>query len=404
MASVRKRAWVSGGEEKAAWVVDYFDQGGERHIKTFGKKKDADAYLIGVLHEVKEGTHTAPRASIAVAEAADMWLRKAALDKLERSTLKQYRNHVEHHIKPLLGRVKLASLTTPVVQKFADDLLDRPFADDPTQRLSRGMAKKVLASLKGIIKEAQRKGKIAKNPAEPVSIKVPKRGTRKIKAGRDFPSKAEANAILGKAAGRWRPLIVTAVFTGMRSSELRGLRWQDVDFDAEAIHVHQRADAWGEMGAPKSEAGERTIPMTPMVANVLKEWKLQCPRKGKGAKGEGDPGELDLVFPNGEGNPESHANIANRGFYPLLVECGIAKQTGKDETGEPMFKAKYGLHTLRHFFASWLIEQEFSPKKVQEMLGHSSMQMTYDVYGHIFPTLEDDHAKMAEGELALVGH
>jgi integrase len=57
------------------------------------------------------------------------------------------------------------------------------------------------------------------------------------------------------------------------------------------------------------------------------------------------------------------------------------------------FKANYGLHTLRHFLASWLIEQGFSPKKVQGMLGHNSMQMTYDVYGHLFPNLEDDHAK-----------
>jgi hypothetical protein len=69
------------------------------------------------------------------------------------------------------------------------------------------MAKKVLSSLKGIIKEAQRKGKIAKNPAEPVTIKVLKRGTRKIRAGRDFPSKAEINTILQKAAGRWRPVL-----------------------------------------------------------------------------------------------------------------------------------------------------------------------------------------------------
>ena len=102
---------------------------------------------------------------------------------------------------------------------------------------------------------------------------------------------------------------MTAVFTGMRSSELRGLRWEDVDLDAMLIDVHQRADSWGTMGAPKSEAGERTIPMTPMVANALKEWKLACPRRERR--------RLDLVFPNGEGNVEAHANFCNRGFYPF---------------------------------------------------------------------------------------
>ena len=65
-------------------------------------------------------------------------------------------------------------------------------------------------------------------------------------------------------------------------------------------------------------------------------------------------------------------------------------------------RAKYGLHALRHFFASWAIERNFSPKRLQALLGHSSIQMTFDTYGHLFPSLEDDHAKFAAGELALV--
>jgi integrase len=67
-------------------------------------------------------------------------------------------------------------------------------------------------------------------------------------------------------------------------------------------------------------------------------------------------------------------------------------------------KPKYGLHALRHFFASWAIEQEFSPKRLQALLGHTSVKMTYDVYGHLFPSPEDDHAKFAAGELALVAN
>jgi integrase len=120
-----------------------------------------------------------------------------------------------------------------------------------------------------------------------------------------------------------------------------------------------------------------------MVVNVLKEWKLACPK-----------GEAGLVFPNGNGHVENHANIANRCFYPLQIEAGMV-----DADGKP----KYGLHALRHFFASWAIERGFSPKKVQALLGHSSIQMTYDRYGHLFPSLEDDHEKFAAGELAVVG-
>jgi len=107
------------------------------------------------------------------------------------------------------------------------------------------------------------------------------------------------------------------------------------------------------------------------VVNTLREWKLACPK-----------GDQNLVFPNGNGNVEYHSNIIERGLKPL--------------------QSKYGLHAYRHFFASWLIERGFSPKRMQVLMGHSSIQMTFDVYGHLFPSLEDDHAKFAEGERALV--
>ena len=175
---------------------------------------------------------------------------------------------------------------------------------------------------------------------------------------------------------------MTAIFTGMRSSELRGLTWDDVDFERRVISVRQRADHWCDLGAPKSAAGERDIPMAPMVVNALREWRLAYPKSGGG-----------IVFPNGNGNIENHANIANRGFYAVQRAAGMV-----DADGKP----KYGLHALRHFFASWAIEQGFSAKRVQVLLGHSSIQMTFDVYGHLFPSLEDDHAKFAAGELAVV--
>jgi integrase len=369
MATVRKRKWQSGGEEKIAWVADYFDAQGKRHIKTFSRKKDADSWLVTARGEVARGTHTPENASITLAQAAKLWLQTGALEQLERSTLQEYATHVRLHIDPLLGNVKLARLSTPAVEAFRDDLL---------RKGSRAMARKVLVSLKSILSTAQRRGLVAQNAAQPVKVDLKKRDQKKLSTGHDIPSKEEIQTILARAEGRWRPLLVTAVFTGMRGSELRGLAWVDVDLEEKVIRVRQRADRWGTMGAPKSAAGDRKIPMSPMVVNALKVWRLACP---KGARG--------LVFPNGNGNVESHANIVNRGFAPLQ----------KAALGE----VKYGLHSLRHFFASWAIEQGFSPKRLQALLGHSSIQMTFDTYGHLFPSLEDDHAKFAAGELAVVG-
>src|SRR5262249_35872864 len=116
MASIRKRSWKSGGVDKTAWVADYFDQDRKRHIKTFATRKAADAWLVSARSEVADGTHTAEADSITVAEAAAKWIATGELDNLERSTLREYRNHAKLHINPLIGTVKLARLSTPAVE------------------------------------------------------------------------------------------------------------------------------------------------------------------------------------------------------------------------------------------------------------------------------------------------
>ncbi len=159
------------------------------------------------------------------------------------------------------------------------------------------------------------------------------------------------------------------------------------------IRVRRRADRFNVIGSPKSCAGKRDVIMPPVVLNTLQEWQLECPK-----------GDLGLVFPNGVGNVESLGNIYRRGFAPAQIAAGAAIDSGAvGKDGRPIMKARYGLHALRHFYAAWLIEQGFPPKKVQAMLGHSSIQMTYDVYGHLFPSEDDDFEKLAAGELAVIG-
>jgi integrase len=373
MATVRKRTWETKDGISTAWLVDYRDGAGRRRFMSFERKKDAEDALAEVTVEVKRGIHTPARDSMTVAEAAEIWMERGESEKLERGTLRNYREHVDKYVVPELGGEKLARLTTPRIEAYKDSLM---------RTRSRDQAAKILTTLKGILSEAQRRGLVAQNVAQPVKVSVRKRDRRKLEIGRDIPSKEEIRSILDAAEGRWRPLLISAVFTGMRASELRGLRWSDVDFDKKVAHVRQRADYWGDMGSPKSEAGQRQIPLSPMVINALREWKLACPK-----------GEADLVFPNGAGRVELHSNIAHRGFGAIQRRAGMVDEDDRH---------KYGMHSLRHFCASWLIEQGFAPKRIQEWLGHSSITMTFDRYGHLFPNLEDDHAKLAAGELALV--
>lgn len=396
--SVRKRRWTgSDGTPKESWVVDYFDASGKRRHKTFEKKKEADAYAARAKIEVKEGTHVADRDTVTVAKAGKFWIDAAEKAGLERSTVNQYRQHLDLHIVPTIGGMLLNKTTPPVIRSMEDKL--REMGRSPA------MIRKVRGSVGALFADALDRGLCNRNPVRDTA-KTRRRGKErqaerrqkgKLKVGVDIPAPDEIKAFAGALSGRWRPLLLTAVFSGLRASELRGLKWADVDLAKKRITVTQRADAFNDIGAPKSEAGSRTVPIPPIVVNVLKEWKLACPK-----------GELGLVFPNGAGKVESHANIVNRGLMPAMVKAGVTIEAGKDEDGEPILEAKYtGLHSLRHFYASWCINAksagglELKPKAVQERLGHSSITMTMDTYGHLFP--EDDSGdELASAASALL--
>ena len=207
------------------------------------------------------------------------------------------------------------------------------------------MIRKIIGSLGSLLADAQEQGLAARNAVRDLRRNrrrgrdqhAERRQKGKLKVGVDIPTPDEIKAIITNVKGRWRPLLVTAIFTGLRASELRGLRWKDVDLKANELHVRQRADRFNEIGKPKSAAGERVVPFGKFVTNTLKEWKLACPKS-----------DGDLVFPNGAGKVESLANIINRGLIPAQVAGGV------DVDG----KAKYtGMHSLRHFYASWCINR-----------------------------------------------
>ena len=337
--SVRKRIWTTNkGEQREAWMVLYRDAKGHRCQETFDRKKDADARQAEIRVDMRKGTYVAPSKSPLVSAAAEAWLRSAEASGLERSTQAQYRQHVELHIVPLIGRLKLVDLTPQEVRKFEDRLREL--------KRSRPMIRKVMTSLGTILADAQEQGLAARNAVRELrrnrkkgkDHRAEKREKGKLKVGVDIPTGEEVTRIISSAQGRWRPLLITAVFTGLRASELRGIRWGDVDLKRGELHVRQRADRYNDIGKPKSEAGERVVPFGKVVSNTLREWKLVCPKS-----------DLDLVFPNGVGKIESHANIINRGLIPAQREARVVSKQRK---------AKYtGMHSLRHFYASWLINR-----------------------------------------------
>ena len=350
------------------WIADYTDGSGKRHQRRFKHKAEATAHEEKAKVAIRAGTHVSLDSNLTIADAAEDWLKRVEANGMrgdgavERSTSKQYREHKDRHIVPRIGSLKLAKLTKKDIENFRDGLL----AKDESA-MSRAMATKVMTSLKSMLKVAG-----VGHLAADVTIGKKKRDQRKLEIGRDIPTPGEIKRLIDAAKddARLRALLLTAALTGLRASELRGLRWADIDLKSEELHVRQRADRYNEIGAPKTAESARAIPLPPDLLLALKQWKLACPKS-----------DGNLAFPSSTGAIEHHKNML-RSLAPVMKAAGVA-----DKNGKP----KYALHAFRHFFASWCVNprerggRELPVKVAQTLLGHSSVVMTLDRYGHLFP-------------------
>lgn len=404
MATIRKRSLPSG---ETRWQVDYRDQHGKRRFRMFKTRREADGYETKVRSEVAQGIHTPDATSVTVAKAADLWIKTCEGESLQTSTLKGYREHVTLHIKPALGSVKLSRLTLAQVEAWKDELLEKR---------SRCTVRKVVTSLKAVLKDSMRRGLLAHNVASAVEVKARRAEDFDGEEGEavdNIPTKDEVRRLLTKAtdlwplmvaetdektgatkvrAQCWRPLVTVAAFTGMRISEVLGLTWPCVDLRAGRIKVRRRVDLKRQIGPVKSKAGRREIPIPPHVVQMLREWKMACP-----------PSDLELVFPH-DGRP-MHYNVARKQcLRPLQIAAGVVRVVKPTEpTGEVELVPLYGFHDLRHFAASMFIELGWNAKRIQTVMGHSTITMTFDLYGHLLDAKADHSDAMAALESSLLG-
>ena len=344
------------------------------------------------------------QSQLTVSEAGDLWIRRARTEELEESTVRQYRQHLDLHIHPLIGQQPINSLTSPMLESFKDTLL---------RTRSRAMSRKVLTSLKSILSEAVRLGHVPHNVAMPIQIRrkprAPISGWNLDSSTCKIPTKAEIRDLISGATHLfpicaipipldelgsknrtcWQPFFMAAVLTGMRSSELRGLIWKHVNLHRKIIEVRQRADFRNRLGPPKSAAGYREIPMAPIVFRTLSEWRAVCPAT-----------DSDLVFPSRNGRVHTNSNIHKQCWGPLQLHVGLTSQCHERTRA---VRPRFPFHVLRHAAASLFIDQGWPPKKVQIVMGHSSIQVTFDTYGKLWNDHEVDLMAMASLEKRLLG-
>jgi integrase len=364
MASIRKRSWITaGGERQEAWQVDFVDQQGERQRRQFTRRKDADAFMVEARGHVARGTYTADNTSITFRQACDLWRQRAAAEGLERSTVALYDLQARQLCEVLDG--KLSRLTKPMCEQARDQLLDHH---------RRPTARKLIAALRMILADAKRRGLVAVNVAADTKIPAGKRHKAKIRAGVDFPLPGEVAAMLGVAEPKARAMVALAALAGLRASELRALRWSDLDLGASPrVAIAQRADAWCAVGSPKAESSRRSVPLGQVAVKALKEWRLAQP-----------PGRA-LLFGTGTDRPDMLGNLQRRLLDPLCRAAGAPR---------------YTWHGLRHYAISSWLAARLDLKTCQHWAGHATLAMTLDVYGHLIPR-DDDHARIAAAESAL---
>lgn len=393
MAAPRKRIWESAdGKSRQAWVVDFTDSNGERQRKQFRTKADAEAFRSATEQQIRSGTFRPDAGKTTVKEVADLYVehvkgRSKRGERFSRRHLAMVEGRLWNYVCPDpkrldmhkgvrratpftegVGGIKLAHLTPPVVDAFRDRLRDAG--------VSVPLTRKILGTLHAVLEFAVRKNFVAVNSAHGVRV-IGKRdeGSKKVVP----PSKVALRQIMNVAGSDFLVEIIFAAASGLRAGEQHALRWRHIDFDKCEVTVETRVDSYNDEDLPKSAAGIRTVPLGAAVVKQLREWKL----RSKFSKSD------DLVFPNQQGSYVRHSHHLRHKFYPLFEK--LAELHKADPTAHAAPPRRFTWHSLRHFAVSCWIEAKLAPKTVQTFVGHATLQMTMDTYGHMFPS--EDHSK-----------
>ena len=221
------------------------------------------------------------------------------------NSARDYETNLKLHIEPYFSGWELRRIKKETVEAFLLNLVDKG--------LGRRTVNKCLGLLGQMLRSAVSHLWLHHNVASDAS-KIPDRDNhRQDQMEGNILLPGEIQLLLDAADDRWRIVILMAVMTGLREGELLGLKWGDIDWNSSTARV-RRQFTNGRFSVPKSKLSRRTVNMPPALVDALRLWKLKCPK-----------GDHDLAFPNGKGNPESHSNLLQRGFYPTLRRAKLRK-------------------------------------------------------------------------------
>jgi integrase len=337
---------------------------GRRIKKSFPTLAEAKAWRAAAQIAIRRGTMRAP-SKVTLREAAEAWLagardgstRNRSGDRYKPSVVRGYETSLRLRVLPELGGRKLSEIRRSDLQDFADRLLASG-TDASTIRNS-------LMPLRAIFRRAVARGDVAVNPTSGLELPA-------VRGRRDrIASPEEAAKLVEALLERDRALWATALYAGLRRGELQALRWEDVDLAKGVIRVERAWDVREGEIEPKSRAGRRTVPIAAVLRDSLVEHKR---RRERGER----------VFGRPDGKAFDGPTVDER-----------AKKAWREAGLEPIT-----LHEGRHTFASLMIAAGVNAKALATYMGHASVTITYDRYGHLMPGNEDEAAALLDAYFA----
>jgi integrase len=357
MAHVRKVSRKkSSGKAGHAWQVRYRDPDRVERSRTFRTREEADRFARKVEVSKDEGSYIDPALGKTLfVDWAEDWLASTS-PALRPRTVSGYRSLMKNHILPVFGYVPLAKIRPVDVQRFVAELSQHG--------MSSSRVRSTYFLLQAILRAAVESAYIGRSPC--LGIKLPRAVVREM----SFLSADEVKRIGDAVPAQYRALIYLLAYGGLRWGEAAALRRRRVNVLRRRVEVSESlSDVDGQLHfGPTKTHQSRQVALAKSLNERLRAHLEHHVVKDRDA----------LVFTSPEGDPLRLPNFRRRVWWPALDEAGVSRAVR--------------IHDLRHTCASLLIAQGTHPKAIQQHLGHSSISVTLDRYGHLFPDQQDEVA------------
>ena len=347
------------------WRTRWRDESGRQRSKSFKRKADASAFEAETKHAMRQGDFVSTVAGqITLYALADRWL--DASPHLAAGTLVTYRRDLDRYILPSLGTLVVANVTDDVIQRYLATEMEK-YAASSVHRHYR--------TLRTMFEWAIRRRMISSNPC--ANVHPPRVAASKV----HYLTAEEVERLADVIAPRYRAFVLVAAYGGLRWGELIGLRRSAVDGQRLTIteQLVKRDNEWRREDT-KTSSSRRTVLLPASIADDLKEHLATFSQ-------EGDDG---LVFVNQTGAPIGHSFRANV-WAPACVRAGLAEKVYSPGR-LPKIVGAPRIHDMRHTAVALAISTGAHPKAIQQRLGHSSITVTLNTYGHLLDGVGEEMA------------